>query len=85
MATPKMYPIQMSSQLSAYIKALRKHCGWTQAELGQRIGVKQVRIAEIESHPSVVSIEQILHIIHVMGFSLSIVERVARKQSPGEW
>ena len=85
MKTPKMYPIQMSSQLSVHIKALRKHCGWTQAELGLRIGVKQVRIAEIESNPGVVSIDQILHMIQVMGFNLSIIERVVRKQSPGEW
>jgi HTH-type transcriptional regulator / antitoxin HipB len=85
MTTPKMYPIQMASQLSIHIKALRKHCGWTQAELGQRIGVKQVRIAEIESDPSVVSIEQILHMIHVMGFDLCISERIVRKSSAGEW
>ena len=85
MTIPKTYPIQMASQLSVHIKALRKHCGWTQAELGQRIGVKQVRIAEIESNPGVVSIDQILHIIQVMGFNLSIVERVSRKKMPGQW
>lgn len=85
MTTPKMYPIQMALQLSIHLKALRKHCGWTQAELGQRIGVKQVRIAEIESNPSVVSIDQILHMVHVMGFDLCLVERVARKPAANEW
>ena len=85
MSSPKIYPIQMASQLSVHIKALRKNCGWTQGDLGQRIGVKQVRVAEIENNPSVVSIDQILRLVHAMGFNLCIVERVARKASAKEW
>ncbi|HSV55194.1 MAG TPA: helix-turn-helix domain-containing protein, partial [Burkholderiaceae bacterium] len=45
------YPLHTPDQLSVHIKSLRKARGLTQAALGQRIGVKQVRIADIERNP----------------------------------
>ncbi len=85
MAVAKMCPIHVSSQLTVHLKSIRKLRGWTQTELGQRVNVKQVRIAEIEGNPGVVSVDQMLHVIQAMGFDVCIVERKTRKESANEW
>ena len=52
MSTFQTYPVQTPAQLSVHIKSLRKARGLTQVALGQRIGVKQVRVADIEITPA---------------------------------
>lgn len=72
MPAPHITPIQTASQLSAHLKSLRKARGMTQAQLGQRIGVKQVRIADIERDPGAISVEQLLEIVHALGARLQL-------------
>lgn len=62
--------IQTAGQLSAHLKSLRKTLGMTQAQLGERIGVKQVRIADIERNPGAVSVEQLLEVLHALNARL---------------
>lgn len=62
--------IQAAAQLSAHLKSLRKALGLTQAELGQRIGVKQVRVADIERDPGAISVEQLLEVLHALNARL---------------
>jgi HTH-type transcriptional regulator/antitoxin HipB len=62
--------IQAASQLSAHLKSLRKALRMTQAELGQRIGVKQVRVADIERNPGAVSVEQLIEVLHALNARL---------------
>ena len=66
MSTLQTFPIQTSAQLSVHIKSLRKARGLTQTALGQRIGVKQVRMADIEKNPGAVSLEQLLQVLHAL-------------------
>ena len=63
-------PIHLTSQLREHLKALRKSRGLTQAALGQRLGVGQARIAEIESNPGAVSIDQLIKLISALRASL---------------
>ena len=74
MHIPQPTPVQTASQLSAHLKSLRKARGMTQAQLGQRIGVKQVRIADIERNPGAISVEQLLEIIHALDARLVLVK-----------
>jgi HTH-type transcriptional regulator/antitoxin HipB len=57
------YPLRLVSQLRAHLQALRKLRHLTQAQLGQRLGLSQVRIAEIEANPGVVSVDQLARIL----------------------
>jgi HTH-type transcriptional regulator/antitoxin HipB len=66
------YPIRFSDQLRHHLRAMRKLRGLTQAELGQRIGVGQARIAEIESQPGVVSLDQLMNLLSVLNVSLML-------------
>ncbi len=74
MSTLQTFPIQASAQLSVHIKSLRKARGLTQTELGHRIGVKQVRIADIENKPGVVSLDQLLQVLHALDARLLLAD-----------
>lgn len=64
------YPLRLTDQLRAHLRALRKQRGLTQAQLGQRLGLSQVRIAEIEAKPGLVSVDQLVRILSALGATL---------------
>ena len=65
-------PLQIPAQLTTHLKSLRKAKGLTQAALGERIGVKQVRVADIERDPGAVSIAQLMQVLHALDARLLI-------------
>jgi HTH-type transcriptional regulator/antitoxin HipB len=75
------YPLRLVSQLRAHLQALRKQRGITQAQLGRRLGLSQVRIAEIEANPGVVSIEQLALILSALGATF-VLRDVAPDAAP---
>ena len=68
------YILQSPAQLSVHIKSLRKARGLTQAALGQCIGVKQVRMADIENNPASVSLDQLLQVLHALDSRLLLMD-----------
>lgn len=82
MSTLQTYPIHTPAQLSVHIKSLRKARGLTQAALGQRIGVKQVRMAGIEKNPGAVSLDQLLQVFHALDARLLLADTQAWASAP---
>jgi HTH-type transcriptional regulator / antitoxin HipB len=74
MNTLQTFSIQTSAQLSVHIKSLRKARGLTQTALGQRLGVKQVRMADIEKNPGAVSLDQLMQVLHALDARLQLVD-----------
>jgi HTH-type transcriptional regulator / antitoxin HipB len=74
MPTLQTFRIHTPAQLSVHIKSLRKARGLTQAALGQRIGVKQVRVADIEKNPGAVSLDQLLQLLHALDAQLLLAD-----------
>jgi HTH-type transcriptional regulator/antitoxin HipB len=68
------FPVQTPAQLSVHIRSLRKARGLTQAQLGERIGVKQARVADIESDPGAVSLQQLLQVLHALDARLLLAD-----------
>ena len=66
------YPILVSAQLTAHLKSLRKAKGLSQAQLGRRLGLGQVRIAEIEKTPGLISVNQLLRILQALDTRLAL-------------
>lgn len=66
------YPVALASQLRQLLRSLRKARGWTQADLARRLGVVQSRVATIERDPGAVSVEQILHILALLGAQMVV-------------
>lgn len=69
-----MYPVDTPQQLRSILRALRQSLGLTQAELGERLGVSQKRIARIEAAPELTSFDQIARMVSAMGARLTIEE-----------
>ena len=84
------YPLLTASQLALQIKSLRKAKALTQAELGRRLNLGQGRIAQIEANPAVVSLEQLLQVLHALDARLYLrpgsgAQPVPRKDSAADW
>ena len=62
--------MRLADQLRAHLRALRKQRGLTQAQLGQRLGIGQVRVAEIEARPGLVSTDQLIQLLAALGATL---------------
>ena len=74
MSALQTFSVQSPAQLSVHIKSLRKARGLTQTALGERIGVKQVRMADIENNPASVSLDQLLQVLHALDARLLLAD-----------
>jgi HTH-type transcriptional regulator / antitoxin HipB len=81
-----MYPVDTPQQLRAVLRALRQSRKLTQAQLGERLGVSQKRVARIEAAPELTSFDQIARMVAAMGARLLVDEgpqhRVAEPVPP---
>lgn len=66
------YPVPLATQLRQLLRSLRKARGWTQADLAKRLGVVQSRVATIERDPGAISVEQLLHILALLGAQMVV-------------
>jgi HTH-type transcriptional regulator / antitoxin HipB len=67
MAARNQFALLTTSHLGDYLRALRRGRGFTQAQLGARLGVTGARISDIERDPSMVGFAQILTLLHTLG------------------
>ena len=58
--------LRFSDQLGQHLKSLRKLRGLSQTELGQLIGVGQVRVAAIEARPGSITVDQLLRVFQAL-------------------
>ena len=61
--------------MRADLHAARKNLGWSQAELGRRVGLPQMHISGIESGKVVPRYSTLLDLVRVLGFDLILVPR----------
>jgi transcriptional regulator with XRE-family HTH domain len=57
------------------ISASRSQRGWSQAELGKRVGLPQTHISSIETGTVVPRYDTLLNLVRVLGFDLLLVPR----------
>lgn len=75
------HPLRLASQLRDHLRALRKQRGLTQAQLGQRLGIGQVRVAEIEAQPGLVSTDQLIKLLSALGATLVLRDSAAASET----
>ncbi len=66
------FPLRIPDQLKPHLRSLRKGRGLTQSGLGELVGVKQARIAEIEANPGAVSLDQLVQLLAALGATLHL-------------
>ena len=72
----KMLRLQgLPETLRAELKAARLARGWSQLELGRRVGLPQVHISGIETGKTVPRYDTLLEIVRVLDFDLVLVPR----------
>ncbi len=67
-------PIRTTGQLGPYLKSLRHARGWSQEQLGNRIGLSQERIAKIENAPEKVRFDALLTLMMALGAEFHVVD-----------
>lgn len=74
--------LQLPDQLALHLKSLRKAAGVSQAQLAQRLGVSQSRVAAIERDPSAISVRQLMEILQLLDADLLMRPRADAVASP---
>lgn len=74
--------LQLPDQLALHLKSLRKAAGVSQAELAQRLGVSQSRVAAIERDPAAISVRQLMEILQLLDADLLMRPRADAVASP---
>lgn len=67
--------IRTSGQLGPALRALRHRRGWSQTELGRRIGLSQERISSIERQPERITVGQLLTVLMALNGELLLDSR----------
>lgn len=74
--------LQLPYQLALHLKSLRKAAGVSQAQLAQRLGVSQSRVAAIERDPAAISVRQLMEILQLLDADLLMRPRADAVASP---
>jgi len=77
--------IRQNGQFGPILQKLRRDKGWSQAELGSKIGLSQARISVIESKPESVSIDQMLTVLMALGYEINVAPRTGKTDTPDLW
>jgi HTH-type transcriptional regulator / antitoxin HipB len=75
------YPINFADQLAQHLKAFRQDRGLTQAQLALQLGLAQSRIADIETNPAKVSLENLFKVLTALDVRVVLREGVANPAS----
>ena len=67
--------IRISGQLGPALRELRHQRGWSQTELGRRIGLSQERISSIERQPERITVGQLLTVLMALNGELLLDTR----------
>ena len=79
-------PLVTALQLGQLLKAARKRCKLTQAELAGRLGLSQNRVSYLEQHPDELSVRQLLGWCAALGLELQLGQRPDPEVNPEvEW
>jgi HTH-type transcriptional regulator/antitoxin HipB len=76
--------IRTGGQLGPALRALRLARGWSQGELGRRVGLSQERISTIERHPERITVGQLLTVLMALEGELRVGAR-DRPAVAGPW
>ncbi len=66
------HPVRAAGELGPVLRSLRQSHGWSQAALGDRLGLSQERISAIERHPERITVQQLLSVLMVLDAQMTV-------------
>jgi HTH-type transcriptional regulator/antitoxin HipB len=75
------YPINFADQLAQHLKAFRQDRGLTQTQLALQLGLAQSRVADIETNPGKVSLENLFKVLTALDVRVVLREGPANPAS----
>lgn len=86
---PRIQALVTPSQLGVLLQGARKSLKLTQAQLGERLGLSQRRVSELERAPGTLSVDQLMALCAHLGLQLIVQPREeplqATDDAMGEW
>ena len=79
---PTTVSVRAAGQLGPALKALRQAQGWSQTELGRRVGLSQERISTIERQPERMTVGQLLTVLMALQAQLRVESRTPAASGP---
>lgn len=76
------YSINFANQLAQHLKSFRKLRGLTQVQLAQHLGVTQSRVADIETNPGTVSLENLLKVLAALDIRMLLRDGAQQFAAP---
>jgi len=70
---PKTFSITTAQHLTEYVRALRKTHGYTQADLGRKLGVSAMRVATIEKDVGRLSTKSLIALLQLLDARLDLI------------
>jgi HTH-type transcriptional regulator/antitoxin HipB len=67
--------VRTTGQLGPVLRKLRKAKNWSQAQLGERVGLSQERISAIENRPERIPVNQLLTLMMALDAELMVSAR----------
>jgi HTH-type transcriptional regulator/antitoxin HipB len=87
--SPRTQSLVTASQLGVVLQGTRKSLKLTQAQLGQRLGLSQRRVSDLEREPGTLSVDQLMALCAQLGLQLMVQPRERALQPPAaqtaEW
>lgn len=80
------HAIRTAGQLGPVLHALRQSRGWSQAALGERLGLSQERVSAIERHPERITVQQLLTVLMALDAQVAVQSRASvAADANGPW
>ena len=78
----RIQPLVTPTQLGAVLQGARKSLKLTQAQLGERLGLSQRRVSELERAPGTLSVDQLMALCAQLGLQLSVQPHARACEAP---
>jgi HTH-type transcriptional regulator/antitoxin HipB len=79
------YIARTPEQLGQALRNCRKHRGLTQTAVGSKVGIKQSRISDIETHGAPATVETLYKVLSALGLALVLRDKAPPDTRKREW
>jgi HTH-type transcriptional regulator / antitoxin HipB len=77
--------VSNARQIGGLLVGRRKHLKLSQAQVAEKLGLKQSRLSQLEANPETLTVDQLLMYARALGLQLTIGDRTETRAGKVEW